>query len=189
MIQFEFPYNFDKKLLYILQTFTTGDDINCIYLPPYLKDYQTILRTAEQADQLDRMSRQEYEEHLNFINSLFPNKIQILLQKADILLNAELVKYYISLGVKNFCVASIEQAKIIKQIDSTINIVGSIAMQITQEKIKNNLQEFSLYFDSFVLPFSASRKLLELKKFPRNFNYILLINSLCSMQWEKSLEF
>ena len=182
MRQFEFPYNFDKKLLYILQTFTTGDDINCIYLPPYLKDYQTILRTAEQADQLDRMSRQEYEEHLNFINSLFPNKIQILLQKADILLNAELVKYYISLGVKNFCVASIEQAKIIKQIDSTINIVGSIAMQITQEKIKNNLQEFSLYFDSFVLPFSASRKLLELKKFPRNFNYILLINSLCSIK-------
>jgi hypothetical protein len=39
MRQFEFPYNFDKKLLYILQTFTSGNDINCIYLPPYLKDY------------------------------------------------------------------------------------------------------------------------------------------------------
>ena len=182
MRQFEFPYNFDKKLLYILQTFTSGNDINCIYLPPYLKDYQTILRTAEQAEQLDKMSRQEYEEHLNFINSLFPNKIQILLQKTNIFLNAELVKYYINLGVKNFCVASIEQAKIIKQIDSTINIVGSIAMQITQEKIINNLQEFSLYFDSFVLPFSASRQLSELKKLPKNFNYILLINSLCSIK-------
>ena len=182
MRQFEFPYNFDKKLLYILQTFTSGNDINCIYLPPYLKDYQTILRTAEQAEQLDKMSRQEYEDHLNFINSLFPNKIQILLQKTNIFLNAELVKYYINLGVKNFCVASIEQAKIIKQIDSTINIVGSIAMQITQEKIINNLQEFSLYFDSFVLPFSASRQLSELKKLPKNFNYILLINSLCSIK-------
>lgn len=182
MRQFEFPYNFDQNLINILYTLDPeGKTINCIYLPPFIKDYQTILRTTEQTDLLNIMTREEYESHIHFINTLYPNKIQILLQKENIFLSEEKIKYYISLGIKNFCVASIEQAKIIKNINKDITIVGSIAMQITKEKIEKNIKDYSLYFNSFVLPFSASRNLDNLKYFPKNFNYILLVNAYCNI--------
>lgn len=180
MRQFEFPYNFDENLLNILSLFDPeGKTINCIYLPPYIKDYQTILRTGEQAYFLDNMTRDEYEKHIFFINTLFPKKIQILLQKKDLLLSEDKIKYYISLGVQNFCVASIEQAKLIKNINPKINVVGSISMQITKKEIIQNFSTYKLYFDAFVLPFSASRKLNTLKYYPRQFKYILLVNASC----------
>jgi hypothetical protein len=48
MRSFEFPYNFDKNLLFGLKIFDPeGLTINCIYMPPYLKDYKTILRNGE----------------------------------------------------------------------------------------------------------------------------------------------
>lgn len=181
--QFEFPYNFDKKLIETLSIFDPeGKTINCIYMPPYIKDYQTILRNPDQAKFLDNLSRYEYEEHIHFINSLYPNKIQILLQRKDSILNEDKIKYYINLGITNFCVANIDQAKIIKKINNNIHIVGSIAMQINKEKIIENLEEYKLYFDSFVLPFYANRHLEEIKKMPKNFHYILLVNSYCNFK-------
>lgn len=182
MRQFEFPYNFDKNLISILNILDPlGKSVNCIYLPPFLQDYQTILRNPEQADFLNKMDRIEYESHIQFINSLFPNKIQLLLQKEDILLQENEIKYYLNLGIKKYCVASIKQAQLIKKIIPDANIIGSIAMQINIEKIQNNLEEFSLYFDGFVLPFSASRDLNNIKKLPKNFYYILLINAYCNI--------
>ena len=181
MRQFEFPYNFDKNLIQILHTLDpNGNTINCIYLPPFMKDYKTILRTGEQAFYLDNITRDEYEEHISFINSLFPGKIKILLQKEDQLLNEDGIKYYLSLGIKKYCVASCEQAKIIKNIDKNINVIGSIVMQVNSDKLKSNLSEYSKYFNGFVLPFRHSRDLEDIKKMPKNFYYILLINAYCN---------
>ena len=48
MRQFEFPYNFDKNLIKILKCLDPeGKTINCIYMPPFIKDYNTILRNPE----------------------------------------------------------------------------------------------------------------------------------------------
>ena len=179
--QFEFPYNFDLDLIKFLKILDPqGKTIDCIYMPPFIDDYETFLRNGNQADLLYRMTRMEYEKHIRFINFSFPNKIQILLQKKDQILNKTAIQYYLNLGITKFCVASIEQAKLIKEIDPKVNIVGSIAMQITEEKINNNINEFKQYFDGFVLPFRAVRHLEEIKKLPKNFYYILLINAYCN---------
>ena len=43
--KYELPYNFDKKLITGYQMLgITLDDIDCIYLPPFLNDYKTISR-------------------------------------------------------------------------------------------------------------------------------------------------
>ena len=48
MHKFEIPYNFDIKLIEILKLFDPeGETVDCIYIPPFQKDYQTILRTAD----------------------------------------------------------------------------------------------------------------------------------------------
>ena len=182
MRRFEFPYNFDKKLISILSTLDPlGKTIDCIYVPPFPKDYQTILRNGEQAAFLDSLERKEYEEHIAFINSHFPGKIQILLQKPDIILPSGKIQYYINLGVQKYCVGSIEQAKIIKDIDKNLNVIGSISMQINKTKILDNFKEYNKYFNGFVLPFKASKTLNDLKNYPKNFYYILLINAYCNI--------
>lgn len=183
MRKFEFPYNFDKKIIDFLKCLDPkGVTIDCIYLPPYLKDYNTILRTAEQANFLNKLSRDEYENHLFYINKNFPNKIQLLLQKEDKILSSDLIQYYMSLGISKFCVATIEQAKIIKQINSQAIVVGSISMQISKEKILNNFFEYNKFFNGFVLTFKDTKRLDYLKSLPQNFYYILLINAYCNIK-------
>lgn len=182
MRQFEFPYNFDKQLLYTLQMLDpNGTTINCIYVPPYYHDYKTILRTGEQAFFLSNMTREEYENHILFINSLFPNKIQILLQRNDLLLNESICKYYINLGINKFCVGSIEQAELLKKINSKLEIIGSISMHLDSIKIKDNIENYKLWFDGFVLSFKAARDLQDIKNLPKQFYYVLLINAYCNI--------
>lgn len=93
-----------------------------------------------------------------------------------------LVKKYIGLGFRNFCVGSLEQAKIIKNIDPNIKVVGSIAMHITAEQIEENDKEYSQYFNSFVLDFSYTKNLLKIKILPKNYEYMILANSRCNNQ-------
>lgn len=182
MREFEFPYNFDKQLIDILYLLDPqGKTINCIYLPPFLKDYQTILRSGEQAQFLNNLSRKEYEEHINYINKLYPGKIQLLLQKDNIYLNTEQIKYYSNLGITKFCVGSLKQAKLIRSICPNSNIIGSISLNINRKKILAEYSEFKKYFDGFVLPFIFSRNLNEIKNLPNDFYYILLINSYCNI--------
>lgn len=179
--KFEIPYNFDINLIQTLKIFDPiGETIDCIYIPPYQKDYITILRSGEQAEYLDNLSRDEYEYHISIINKLYPNKLQLLLQKESIIMPEDQIKYYLSLGFKNFCVASVEQAKIIKNINSNIKIVGSIAMNINLNKIIKNNSIYKEYFDYFVLPFNFCKDIEQIKKMPKNYKYILLINAYCN---------
>lgn len=185
-MNFEFPYNFDFQLIDILKVLDPeGETINCIYLPPYIQDYQTILRSGEQADFLFKLSRFQYEEHIKYIRQSFPKiKIQILLQNPQLILkDQQILNYYINkLKINNFCVGNIAQAKEIKKIDPTINIVGSITMNNTLENIQKNFIQYKQFFNSFVLPFSLCRDLEQIKKLPKNFQYILLINGYCNVK-------
>ena len=182
MRQFEFPYNFDKELIKCLRVLDPlGITIDCIYMPPYLADYKTFFRNPESKQQIESMTRFEYEDHIKFINSMFPGKIQILLQKKELLLPKNKINYYLSFGITKFCVASIEQAKIIKDINPNVSIVGSISMAINKEKIEQDFDEYKKYFNSFVLPFSACRCLHEIKDLPQDFSYILLVNGYCNV--------
>lgn len=178
---FEFPYNFDKKLIEILNTLggSENNTIHCIYLPPLLKDYPSILRTGEQANLLDQMTEKEYIAHIQYIQSFFPDKIQLLLQKTDFILDKEKIKWYHNLGISKFCVGTIEQAKIIKEINPKAEIIGSINMHISKNELENN-KELEKYFMGFVLDFSFGRKLNIIKTLPNKYKYIILVNSYCN---------
>lgn len=64
--EFEIPYNFDISLINMLKILDSSKNsfINCIYLPPYIHDYQTILRNPQQANLILNMTRKEYERHI-----------------------------------------------------------------------------------------------------------------------------
>ena len=186
MRKFELPYNFDKNLILGYQLFGIDiDDIDCIYMPPFIKDYQSILRNNRE-DPYTQLSYDEYLDHIQYVNSQFPGKMQLLLQKTneEEIMPEHLIKKYIDLGFNNFCVGNIQQAKIIKQIDQNIKIVGSIAMHIDKEKIYANFKEYIRYFDSFVLDFSYNKDIVKIKQLPKNFEYMLLANSRCNIRCE-----
>lgn len=186
MIKFEMPYNFDKQL--ILGYELLGVDINqidCIYVPPFIEDYQTILRTPEK-DVYAQLTYEEYLDHIQYIEQHYPGKLQLLLQqiKPEKNMPSNLIKKYINLGFNNFCVGNIEQAKIIKEINPNIKIVGSIAMHTDYDKIISNLEVYKKYFNSFVLDFSFNKNILAIKKLPKEFEYMLLANSRCNIRCE-----
>lgn len=179
MRQFEIPYNFDINLINCMQIFDPeGITIACIYIPPFLEDYQTILRGPESAHNLNIMSRFEYEEHIKLINKVYPGKMQLLLQKQDKIMSAELIKYYINLGFNNFCVGTKEQADIIKKLYNNAIIVGSISMKVTLQDLENNNYD---NFDYFVLHFPFCKNFDQIKKLPKKYKYILLINAYCNI--------
>ena len=186
MLKFELPYNFDKQLILGYKLLgIEPNQIDCIYMPPFIDDYQTILRTPEK-DTYAQLTYKEYFEHVDYVEQQYPGNLQLLLQqiKPEKNMSAALIKKYINLGFKNFCVGNIEQAKIIKTIDPTIKIVGSIAMHTTYEKIISNLEEYKNYFDSFVLDFSFNKNILKIKQLPKDFEYMLLANSRCNTTCE-----
>lgn len=167
--------------------------IDCIYMPPFFPDYASIIRTKPDEDIVPKLTYEEYIDHVNYVHQNFPNKMQLLLQRVDgVLMPSYLIKKYIGLGFRNFCVGTLEQAKIIKDIDPNIRIVGSIAMHITPEKIKKNYTEYKKYFDAFVLDFSYTKNFVRVKILPKGFEYMLLANSRCNAScdgdhhwWEK----
>lgn len=182
--KYEFPYNFDKKLIDGYQLLNIPiDSIDCIYIPPFFHDYETISRRSKfEGDYFTTLTYEEYVDHINYINTIYPHKLQLLLQRIDgTIMPSYLVKKYIGMGIRNFCVGTIEQAKIIKTIDPTIKVVGSIAMHISKTKLEQNKDEYKQYFDAFVLDFGYNKDFIKIKGLPKEFKYMILINSRCNV--------
>ena len=97
----------------------------------------------------------------------------------------ETIEYYIKLGFNNFCVGSVEQAQIIKNINNEIIVVGSISMRLTLKEINNNT-EYEDLFDYIVLHFPFCRNLSEIKQLTNKYKYILLINAYCHVDCDGS---
>lgn len=180
--KYELPYNFDKKLIDGYKLLQVPEKaIDCIYMPPLFSDYESIIRNNPQIDIVPKITYEEYLDHVNYINEHFPDKLQLLLQRTDgYLMPSYLIKKYIGLGFRNFCVGTLEQAKIIKNIDPTIRVVGSIAMHITPQNIDRNYDVYKQYFNAFVLDFSYNKNFLKIKSLPKGFEYMTLVNSRCN---------
>lgn len=72
--KYELPYNFDKKLIEGYKLLGISPEaIDCIYVPPFVNDYKTILRRSD--DKILSLSYDEYVEHIKFINDIYPNKL------------------------------------------------------------------------------------------------------------------
>ena len=180
---FEVPYNFEKNLIFTLKTMNFSDQwIYCFYLPPFHKDYQTIVRGPyDMVQELDRIG---YQNHINFLlKNQYENKLQLLLQstKTEKNMPKNIVQEYIKLGFTKFCVGNIEQGLIIKDIFPEAEIVGSITMHTTKEDIENNLKLYKDIFTSLVLDFSYCKNINKIKELPKEFKYIMLVNSLCNI--------
>lgn len=150
-------------------------------MPPFFQDYKSIIRTDPKTDLVPQLKYDEYLDHVNYVQKNYPGKMQLLLQQTNgKIMPSYLVKKYIGLGFNNFCVGSIEQAKIIREINPKLKIVGSIAMHIDPVELENNYEEYKKYFDSFVLDFTYCKNFLKIKILPKGFEYILLTNSRCN---------
>lgn len=177
MRKFEIPYNFDKNLINGLQILNTpNESIECIYTSPYYYDYKAIIRNPNEKDWLD-MTKTEYANHIIFINDLYPNKVQLLLQNTENkpIMNLNQLKFYFDLGINNFCVGSIRQAQLIKEFKPDAKIICSI----TAHTNKDNVKSRSELFDAFVLDFSFCRDIDKIQNLPDEYKYILLVNSQC----------
>lgn len=103
----------------------------------------------------------------------------LLLQQNDNIMDNELLDWYINLGFKKFCVGSIQQAKVIKNISKEFEVVASITMKISPEQFKTDIN-LEKYFDKFVLWFPYNRDLETIKNLPKKYKYILLVNCSCN---------
>ena len=178
--KFEFPYNFDKQLINILQGLKVDKEIHCFYIPPFPEDYEAVFRSDNSIRSLHNLTREEYEDHIKNIHACYPNKMQLILQREK-LMDVEMLQYYINLGFTKFCVRTIEQAKLIKSLSNDYEVIGSIVMKITPQQLKENL-EYKKYFDGFVIFFSYNKNIDALNDFPDDYFYVLLIGSYCHTQ-------
>lgn len=181
MRQFEIPYNFDKNLVTILSLLNTAaDNIYCFYCPAFKEDYTPVYREKVSSQIIELQTRKTYEQHVQYINEKFPNKIQLLLQRADLLMPEEKIQYYTTLGINKFCVSSLDQARLIKQINPSAEIVLSILARFEEKDIISHL-DYKEYFNGIVLWFPFNRDLNRIKQLPKDFFYILIVNGECSI--------
>ena len=181
--EFEIPYQFDQKLITGLQLLNISDKyINCFYMAPYSADYQTIIRSTESNRRLLNINKQEYIKQVQYLNELYPGKIQLLLQrpKPEESMSEKKLQFYYNLGFRKFCVGSIKQASILRDNFEDIEIIGSITMHISKEKLETN-NDYKKYFNGFVLDLSYPKNLTKIKNLPKkDYKYIMLVNSLCN---------
>ena len=178
---FEIPYNFDKNLIYFLDKMNPDRSlIYCIFLPPWFEDYPSVLRSPLMNDTVGKYTWEEYLEHIQLITSVFPGKIQLLLQQNKIIMEDNILQKYINLGITKFCVGSVEQARQIRKYLPYASITASITMNIDNKKIEKNYNEYQI-FDSIVLPFKFARDLENIRSLPKQFKYFLIVNNSCSI--------
>ena len=184
---FEIPYNFDKNLIDALTKIKHIQEMcHSIYIPPYCEDYHSVKQYYDTVEngvvKMQRLiTRQNYENHIEYIRQHFPNKMMLLLQQNDFVINNELLNYYINLGFTKFCVGSVEQANNIKKIMPRAEIVASITMKLSPQDLEEKQYEV---FDAIVLWFPYNRKISVIKTLPKKYRYIILVNCECNVYCE-----
>ena len=166
--KFEIPYNFSKETISKLLPYK--NIIETVYIPAY-KEHCHSTRFEYG---LDPNNLEEYLDHLEFLqNQGLP--VSILLQE-DRLLDKSIVKFYLDRHINSFIVRNDDTARLIKSIDSSIEIIASITKLLTVEEI--NTLDLSMY-DKIVLDFRLN-DLESVSKLPTKYKYILMPNTLCS---------
>lgn len=177
----ELPYNFDMRWIdFLFLMDPEGINYDCIYLPPYWEDYYSAKYNYQGIYYLqNNITRKEYCEHITYINRTFPGKVCLLLQQNDKLLDQQLLEqFYMPLGIKQFCVGSIEQAKKIKEISKNLTVIASITMKLMPDELKQN-QELKDNFDKVILFFPYNTHPDLVAQLPKGYQYILLVNCRC----------
>lgn len=160
-----------------------GKRYHCIYCPPYMEDYRAAKHFYTHSNgkymaDAHTMSKEQYLSHIEHIREFFPDKLMLLLQQNNYLMDDAMLQDYINLGFSKFCVGSIEQAQHIRAILPNAEIIASITMKLMPEDLENPECEV---FDGIVLYFPYNRDLEMIANLPKKFKYILLVNCGCNI--------
>lgn len=175
---FDVPFNFDESFIYAIENIRFQKyKINSYYIYPFSEDYEMTDLTSTITMP---STREEYEHWLieyfkaNIDLNLF--KMQLILENPNTIMNKDTLKYYLNFGFSQFSCSSIEQAQIIKEVYPEAEIIGSIFMDISLEKLDQH-PEYENYFDKFVLPLSYNRNINAIKLLPNTYEYIIIPNA------------
>ena len=166
--KFEIPYNFSKET--IIKLIPYQDIIETIYVPAY-KGHS---RSTRVEFGLDPNTLEEYLEHIKFLQMQGFN-ISILFQE-NRLLDRKIIEFYLDKNIKSFIVRDDNTAKLIKTINSNIEVIASITKLLTVKDI--NTLDLSIY-DKIVLDFRLN-DINIISKLPKKYKYIIIPNTLCS---------
>lgn len=173
---FEVPYNFNESILTFYKKHAYC--ISFLFLPPY-KDDSINTRTCVETKKKGRcympQSREEYEHHLLQIKNS-GLRFVVLWQVSNNIISQEQLTYYCSLGTSGFIVANDKNAKIIKDFNSDLLVIGSIVQRLCTNISKKDLS----YYDYVLLYYPFNRSLNALKQLAHIKNKIILMpNLLC----------
>lgn len=169
-MQIEVPYNYDSLLLTELQPYK--EYIIFLYMNAFPEDC-----IHARQGLIPEMSREVWEHHVHMIiEAGYP--LAILLQTLETL-PENILKYYITLGIKIFVVSNDENARQLKELGAQI-IIGSI----TKCNSIYNLSTYDEVYDYIIAPFALNRNIHFLNTLPNKEKIVLLVNSVCSMHCE-----
>lgn len=187
MKKFELPYNFnfDKKWFqYMDENKDLWGYIDMIYLPcfVYNNSNETIYNTREEIKRYPK-SKYEYRNHIEKLKR-YNIPISILIQKNSSL---ELIEEYINdYDIHSFVINNDELARELKsKYGDKINLRLSITRMVTREELET--KDLSMY-DDICLFFTWTRKLDELRKLPKKYKYVVIVNTICLWNCKNSLK-
>ena len=136
---FEVPYNFDKELIKYYKKH--ADRINFLYIPPYKDDLlntRSSIQTKVKGHCYMPQSREEYERHLFFVRHA-NLRFVVLWQDRNSIISTEQLDYYTQLGASGFIIANDNNAKIVKDYDSSLLVICSLVQKLQRNILKINL--------------------------------------------------
>jgi len=173
---FEVPYNFSLSLIRFYAKHSTK--ISFLFLPPYKDDSinsRTSIETKKKGRCYTPQSREEYEYHLHeIVNAGL--RFVVLWQVPGSTISEKTLSYYCGLGTSGFIIANDENAKIVKEYDPKLLVIGSLVQRIYVNMTKRDFR----YYDKVILYYPFNRSLNALKQLAYMKDKIVLMpNALC----------
>ena len=180
MKKFEIPYNFANDYCEKIKELKVEyfDYIKFVYMPAFKENDIKNTRETDRDEGFRKYKKMDFLTYCTKVKELqnLGLEVAILMQ-----MNAtmELVEKYINeLHIKYFFINDDELAKQLKdKYGKKIHLILSITRVITEEEILNN--DFSMY-DEITLYFWFNRHLDSIKKLPKKYKYVIMLNNYCA---------
>lgn len=174
--KFEVPYNFNESLILFYKKYASY--ISFLFLPPYKDDAintRSSIETKKKGRCYMPQSRDEYEYHLRKIVDAGLHYV-VLWQLPDSILSSKTLNYYCSLCVSGFVIGNDENAKIIKDFNPQLLVIGSLIQRLCENISKKDLR----YYDYVLLYYPFNRSLDAIKQLSHIKNKVVIMpNTFC----------
>lgn len=170
--KFELPYNFEPCYEGYLQNHHhLLDMVKCIYLSAWTADSKNT-RIITTFDPNFPKTKEEYFQHIKMLQKY--SDVCVIFQSRQ--LDPSIIDEYYFHGVKMYILADDDCAKTLKERYKDIHLILTITRDITATDLEQN--DYTMY-DEIVLSFYFYRHIDAIKKLPKKYNYVLMVNSQC----------